>query len=103
MLQAIEYNLDKSVITSDMTKKHYLMFSQWIKIIFIFKTSRFILINAYVPLVVYLLFHEGKQKFLVQEDEEETLKFLRVPDIYFLFCFSLCETSAEQTHQKAAE
>ncbi len=38
MNQAIKYHLDKSVITSDMTKKRYLKFSQWIK--FIFKISR---------------------------------------------------------------
>ncbi len=63
--------------------------------------------NAYVSLVVCLLFHEGKQKFLqtvlVQEDEEETVTLLRETEIYFLFCSSLRKASAEQTHQKAAE
>ncbi len=132
MHQAIEYNLDKSVI-SDITNKHYLKFSQWMK--FIFKTSRFnwdsdqlkdgvppqrtmsegfILVyhvaswhkrhygaflwvsyyiqlsyNAYESLVVCLLFHEGKQRFLqtvlVQEDEEETVTLLRETEIYFYF------------------
>ncbi len=41
----------------------------------------------HVSLVVCLLFHEGKQKFLqtvlVQEDEEETVTLLRETEIYF--------------------
>ncbi len=41
----------------------------------------------HVSLVVCLLFHEGKQKFLqtvlVQEDEEETVTLLRETAIYF--------------------
>ncbi len=41
----------------------------------------------HVLLVVCLLFHEGKQKFLqtvlVQEDEEETVTLLRETAIYF--------------------
>ncbi len=52
-----------------------------------------------MPLVAFLLFNEGKQKFLqavlVQEDKEETVTLLRETD---LFC-----TFVKQTHQKAAE
>ncbi len=63
--------------------------------------------NAYVSLVVYLLFHEGKQKFLqtvlVQEDEDETVTRLRETEMYLLYCSSLCKASVKQTHQKAAE
>ncbi len=60
-----------------------------------------------MSLVVLLLFHERKQKFLqtvlVQEDAEETVTLLRENEIFFFFCSSLCKASAEQTHQKAAE
>ncbi len=63
--------------------------------------------NAYVSLVVYLLFHEGKQTFLqtvlVQEAEDETVTRLRETEMYLLYCSSLCKAFAKQTHQKAAE